>query len=68
MDKERRCEIYIHIYIIYMCNGILLNMKKNEILPFVQTRLDGNKSDKYYILLLTRGIERIKQMNVTKQK
>ena len=51
-----------------MCNGILLNMKKNEILPFVQTRLDGNKSDKYYILSLTRGIERIKQTNVTKQK
>ena len=68
MDKERRCETHIHTYVIYMCNGILLNMKKNEILPFVQTRLDGNKSDKYYILSLTRGIERIKQTNVTKQK
>lgn len=43
-------------------------MKKNEILPFVPTRLDGKKSDKYDILPLTCGIERIKQMNITRQK
>ena len=49
-------------------NGILLNMKKNEILPLLPTRLEGNKSDKYDIFSLTHGIERIKQMNITEQK
>ena len=41
MDKENVVYIYIYIY-IYICthNGVLLNHKKNEIMPSAATWID----------------------------
>ena len=51
---------------VYMYNGILAMEKKNEILPFVATRMDlegiklsetsQTKKDKYHMISLTCGI------------
>ena len=57
MDKEDETYIYIYIY-----NEILLSHKKNEIMPFVATRMDldiiilsevnQTKKDKYHMISL----------------
>ena len=52
--------------VVYIHDGILLNHKKNEILPFETTWMDlevimiseirQTKKDKYYMISLTCGI------------
>ena len=52
--------------VVYICNGILLSHKKNEIMPFTATwpqleilllsEVSHKKTDTYYILSLTCGI------------
>ena len=54
---------------VYIHNGILLSHKKNEILLLTTTWIDLNEvsqteKDKYSTLSPTRGIQKMKQMNV----
>ena len=57
MDKED---------VVHKCNGILLNHKKNEIMPFAATRMgleiiilsevSQEEEDKYHMMSLIYGI------------
>ena len=44
--------------VVYMCNGILLSLKKKEILPVVTIWIEISQAekDKYYRISLTCGI------------
>ena len=63
--------VYIYIY-----NGILLNHKNNQIVPFAATQMDleivimNEVKDRYHMILLIHGNLKIRvQMNLsTKQK
>ena len=60
---------------VHIHNGILLNHKKNNIMPFAATRMDVeiiilseiNQKEKYkrHMLSLTCGISNIIQMNLS---
>ena len=61
--------------VVHIHNGILLNHKKNNIMPFAATRMDVeiiilseiNQKEKYkrHMLSLTCGISNIIQMNLS---
>ena len=61
--------------VVHIHNGILLNHKKNNIMPFAATRMDIeiiilseiNQKEKYkrHMLSLTCGISNIIQMNLS---
>ena len=63
--------------VVYIHNGILLGIKKNEILPFVTTWLDleditlsevsHSEKGKYYVISFICVIEETKSMNKRKR-
>jgi len=64
MNGLRRCGVCVYVYNVY--SGLLLNHKKNEILPFAATsmylenimlsEINQTEKDTYYMILLTGGI------------
>ena len=66
MDKEDVIYIYVYIVYIYIHNGILLNLKENEILPLATTwmeledimlsAMNQSEKEKHHIISLICGI------------